>query len=113
MIEKGEKTVVTVHEDKRHSYQEGDYVVLREIDGMKEINDLPPAKIVDTRPFTFTLELDSRGFSDYEINGVCENVKVPSQMKFHNWDTSLADPVASSADGMLPVPDLAKFGRSE
>lgn len=80
---------------------------------MTEINDLEPKKIVDTRPFTFTLDLDSTGFSDYKINGTCENVKVPSQMKFHDWKTSLADPVASSADGMLPVPDLAKFGRSE
>lgn len=34
-------------------------------------------------------------------------------MKFHDWKTSVTDPVASSADGMLPVPDLAKFGRSE
>jgi len=34
MIEKGEKTVVTVHEDKRHIYQEGDHVVFKEVEGM-------------------------------------------------------------------------------
>jgi hypothetical protein len=80
---------------------------------MPEINDLAPAKITKTTPFTFELDLDSSKFGEYKINGVCENVKVPSTMKFHDWATSVADPVASSADGMLPVPDLAKFGRSE
>ena len=34
LIEKGAKTKVTLHEDKRHIYQEGDYVVLREVEGM-------------------------------------------------------------------------------
>ena len=33
-IEKGKTTLVTVHEDKRHSYQEGDYVIFREVEGM-------------------------------------------------------------------------------
>ena len=39
MIEKGEKTKIIVHEDKRHSYHEEDYVVLHEVEGMVEIND--------------------------------------------------------------------------
>jgi ubiquitin-activating enzyme E1 len=35
MIEKGEKTLVTVHEDKRHIYEEGDSVTFREVEGME------------------------------------------------------------------------------
>ena len=65
MIEKGEKTKIFVHEDKRHSYQEGDYVTLREVEGMTEINDAQPMKIVATGKHDFTVELDSTGFSDY------------------------------------------------
>ena len=65
MIEKGEKTKIFVHEDKRHSYQEGDHVVLREVEGMLEINDSKPLKIVATGKHDFTVELDSTGFSDY------------------------------------------------
>lgn len=80
---------------------------------MPEINNLQPAKIIDTTPFTFKLDLDSSSFGDYKINGVCENIKVPSTMKFIDWATGVKDPVACSADGMLPVPDLAKFGRGE
>lgn len=66
MIEKGaEKTRICVHEDKRHTYQEGDHVVLREIEGMTEINETKPLKIVSTGKFHFDVELDSSGFKDY------------------------------------------------
>lgn len=66
-IEKGKETVVTVHEDKRHSFNEGDYVQIREVEGMTQINDLKPAKVLKTTPFTFTLELDSSAFGDYKL----------------------------------------------
>ena len=34
-------------------------------------------------------------------------------MSFHAWEQSFKNPVASSGEGMLALPDLAKFGRSE
>lgn len=113
MIEKGKETTVTVHEDKRHSYQEGDYVVFREVEGMSQINDLPPAKICKTTTFTFTIELDSSAFGDYSRQGVVENIKVPKEVSYHTWDQSFRNPVASTANGFFEPPDLAKFGRSD
>ena len=113
MIEKGEKTVVTVHEDKRHIFQEGDYVVLREVEGMTQINETQPIKITATTTYTFTLELNSSAFSDYTRQGVVENVKVPRKLAFHSWEQSYKNPSASATFGMLEPPDLAKFGRSE
>lgn len=65
MIEKGEKTVCTVHEDKRHSFQEGDHVVFREVEGMVQINGTKPILITQTTPFTFTLDINSTSFADY------------------------------------------------
>jgi ubiquitin-activating enzyme E1 len=65
MIEKGKDTVVTTHEDKRHTYQEGDYVELREVEGMTEINGAGPFKIIKTTKHTFSLELDSTSFGEY------------------------------------------------
>ena len=65
MISKGTTTTVQVHEDRRHIYEEGDYVTFREVEGMTEINDKGPYKILKTTPFTFELELDSTGFGDY------------------------------------------------
>ena len=65
MIQKGTETVVTTHEDKRHIYQEGDYVEFKEVEGMDQINSSGPYKITKTTKHTFTLELDSSSFGDY------------------------------------------------
>ena len=113
-IEKGEKTRIRVHEDNAHSFSEGDYVQLREVDGMKQINELAPAKVVEkVNPFVFKIELDSTNWDEYTLNGIVENVKVPKEESYHDWATSFKNPVASTADGMLPIPDLSKFGRGE
>jgi ubiquitin-activating enzyme E1 len=113
MIEKGKETVVTTHEDKRHTYQEGDYVELREVEGMTEINQTGPYKINKTTKHTFTIECDSTGFGDYKRQGVVENKKVAKPMEFHTWEQSYKNPAGSSQYGMLETPDLAKFGRSD
>lgn len=113
MIEKGPKTTVTVHEDKRHIYQEGDYVQFREVEGMVEINNTAPIKISAVTTFTFTLELDSSNFHDYTRQGLVENIKVPKNVEYHSWAQSFKNPAASSQYGMLETPDLSKFGRSE
>jgi ubiquitin-activating enzyme E1 len=113
MIQKGEKTIVTCHEDKRHIYQPGDYVIFREVEGMTQLNETKPIKVLDTTVYTLTLEVDSRQFSDYVRQGVVENVKVAKQISFHSWEESYANPAASSPEGMLPIPDLGKFGRSD
>jgi ubiquitin-activating enzyme E1 len=113
LIVKGEKTVITTHEDKRHIYQPGDYVVLKEVEGMNEINDTEPLEVIDTTKDTITLKLDSTNFGDYLRQGVIENIKVPQKVSYHPWSKSYVNPVASSRYGMLETPDLAKFGRSE
>ena len=49
-----EKATITVHEDKRHSYQEGDHVKFVEVEGMTEINNREPVEIVSVKgPFAF------------------------------------------------------------
>ena len=37
--------IITVHEDKRHKFQDGDYLKFVEVEGMTELNSLPPTKI--------------------------------------------------------------------
>lgn len=38
-ITKEEEGVVFVHEDKKHPFQDGDYVTFKEVEGMTEINN--------------------------------------------------------------------------
>lgn len=67
-----------MHEDKRHSFQDGDFVKFREVEGMTELNDLDPVQIDECRPFSFRIKQDIRGFKPYTRQGIVENVKVPT-----------------------------------
>ena len=44
----------------------GDYVILREVEGMIEINNAGQLKVIDTTPYTITVDLDSSQFTPYK-----------------------------------------------
>jgi ubiquitin-activating enzyme E1 len=104
---------VTVHEDKRHKFQDGDYIQFREVQGMTELNDLPPTQIEVIDGYSFKVKVNGTGFKAYTREGIVENIKVPKKVSYHSFEESLEDPVASSQYGMLETPDLRYFGRSE
>lgn len=81
-VENGSDPVVHVHEDKRHSYQDGDYVKFREVEGMTELNDIPHIRIKDTKAYSFKLELDTTNFGAYTRQGLVEDIKVPKPVSF-------------------------------
>ena len=64
-IEQGENPTVHVHEDKRHSYQDGDFVKFIEVEGMEQINEFPHIEIFDTKAYSFRLRLDTTSFGAY------------------------------------------------
>ena len=64
-IEQGENPTVHVHEDKRHSYQDGDFVKFIEVEGMAEINEFQKIEIFDSRAYSFRLKLDTTNFGAY------------------------------------------------
>lgn len=102
-----------MHEDKRHKFQDGDYVKFVEVEGMTELNALPPTKIQVIDGFSFKVEVDATGFSPYVRQGLVENVKVAKKVAYHSLKQSVHNPTASSQYGMLETPDLRFFGRSE
>jgi len=114
-IEKGENPTVHVHEDKRHSYQDGDYVKFVEVEGMAEINEAGPIEIFDTRAYSFKLKLDTSGFGAYTRQGVVEDVKVPQKVVFKDLVEASKDPASCTAFGFLEPLDMNYFGmgRSE
>lgn len=63
-----------VHEDKRHTYQDGDFVKFVEVCGMTEINDAGSIEIFDTRSHSFKLRLNTSNFTAYTRQGVVEDV---------------------------------------
>lgn len=103
--------VVTVHEDKRHGFEDGDYVKFSEVEGMVEVNGEEPRPIKFMGPFQFSIE-DTTGYSTYVQGGIVESVKVPTKVEFKSLEEKIKEPVDPDM-GMLMPPDLAKFGRSE
>ena len=64
-ITKDEKPTVTVHEDQRHGFYDGDHVVFSEVEGMTELNGHKPIEIYDCGGHSFKLKLDTSKFGAY------------------------------------------------
>jgi ubiquitin-activating enzyme E1 len=112
-IDKGEQTLVTTEDSKRHGFDEGDFVVFRDVEGMVELNDSEPVKIVDTTAYSFKVELDSRKFGDFQMcSASVEQTKMPKSHSFASYADRRSNPLpADDPMGMLITPDLGKFGR--
>ncbi|CDW75917.1 ubiquitin-activating enzyme e1 family protein [Stylonychia lemnae] len=93
--------IITVHEDKIHNFQDGDHVQFREVEGMTELNSLPPTELKIINSIKFELKVDGTGFQPYLRQGLVENVKLPKQVKYFSLKQSLHNP------------DFKNFGRSD
>jgi ubiquitin-activating enzyme E1 len=90
-ISQDEKGVVTVNDDKRHGFEDGDWVIFREVEGMTEINE-QKYQIRVISPYSFEIG-DTSGYSEYTRQGIAEQVKVPRQVKFESLATTLNEPL--------------------
>lgn len=84
-IEQGETPTVHVHEDKRHSYQDGDFVKFVEVEGMPELNEAGAIEIFDTKAYSFKLKLNTSTFGAYKRQGIVEDTKVAKKISFMNF----------------------------
>jgi len=80
---------------------------------MTELNSGEPIEIYDCRAYDFKLKLDTSNFAKYERQGIVEDKKVPKQVEFKSLAETIKNPAACTAYGMLEMPDLKLFGRSE
>jgi len=83
-ITKEEDGIVTVHEDKRHPFIDGDIVTFREVQGMSQVNG-QQFKVRTISPHSFAIG-DTTGFGDYQREGICEQVKVAEEMAFKSFE---------------------------
>ena len=109
-ITKSSPGIITVHEDKRHNFQDGDFVKFKEVEGMSELNSLPAVPIKFISPFSFSIQ-DTSKFSEYTRQGIVEQVKVPTSFNFRSFEETLSSPATN--ENPLIVTDYGKFGRPE
>eukprot|EP00439_Symbiodinium_sp_Y106_P012201 s4738_g1.t2 len=97
---------VHTHQDRRHGFNDGDWVVFREVQGMTQLNDGKPRQIKDMgsflelsgrRPYSFSIE-DTTGYSAYVSDGIVTQTKVPHSIKFSSYKQSLVQPKHSGEE---------------
>lgn len=65
---------VTVVEEQRHGFEEGDFASFSGIRGMTQLNDGPPRKVTITGSHSFTIPDDTRQYGRYISGGYIKRV---------------------------------------
>ncbi len=111
-VSKGKTTVIHTHDGARHGFEEGSFVVFREIDGPVQLNCGHPRRVVSAKMYSFEIDEDSTGWPDYLSGGVAEPVKVPAATTYASLNFRVNQIHPSDAETPFPA-DLGKFGRTE
>jgi hypothetical protein len=68
-------------------------VTFSEVEGMTELNSLPPTPVNVVNPYTVELDVDSTNFSKYTYNGLMELTKVPKIVQYKSYVESTRTPL--------------------
>lgn len=72
---------MTCLDETRHGLEDGDFVTFTEVQGMEELNDCEPRKVVVKGPYTFTIG-DTSSLKPYKSGGIFTQVKMPKIINF-------------------------------
>ncbi|KAI9842629.1 MAG: E1 ubiquitin-activating protein [Sclerophora amabilis] len=97
--------IVTALDETRHGLEDGDFVTFSEIEGMDELNNTAPRKVLVKGPYTFSVG-DVSGLGTYKRGGVFNQVKMPEFINFQSLKEQLSKPE-------LLTSDFAKFDRPQ
>jgi ubiquitin-activating enzyme E1 len=89
--------IVTVTDDHRIPFEDGEWVTFNDVQGMTELNGSKPRQIKLLGPYTFSIE-DTTGYSPYKTSGYAVQVKQPQTLKFKSLEESLAAPEFLQSD---------------
>ena len=69
-----------------------DYIIIKEVDGMTELNKDELIKIKKIDSYNIEISKDTSNFSDYISGGYIQKAKIPIEMKFSSFEESLEIP---------------------
>ncbi|KRW99025.1 Molybdenum cofactor biosynthesis, MoeB [Pseudocohnilembus persalinus] len=91
-ITKSDPGVVTIHKDKPHNFQNGDFICINEVQGMKEVNGNEARPIKIKNEYEFTIE-DTSDYQPYQKNGLVQIIKVPFRKSFQSFADYMKNPI--------------------
>eukprot|EP01117_Protostelium_nocturnum_P002084 TRINITY_DN12724_c0_g1_i1.p1 TRINITY_DN12724_c0_g1~~TRINITY_DN12724_c0_g1_i1.p1 ORF type:complete len:1011 (+),score=274.61 TRINITY_DN12724_c0_g1_i1:161-3193(+) len=89
--------VVTIVEDSRIPFEDGEHISFNEVQGMTQLNDAPSQPVKVLGKHTFSIQ-DTSSLSAYTGGGYATTVKTPLVVDFLSLEESLQDPVFLEAD---------------
>jgi len=102
--------VVTVLEDHRIPFEDGDYVTFTEVQGMEQLNNSPARPIKILSQYTFSIE-DTTNYGAYKGGGYAVQVKQPKTIDFLSLEESIAKPEYLLSDfGKMERPPQIHLG---
>ncbi|KAJ4457334.1 putative Ubiquitin-activating enzyme E1 1 [Paratrimastix pyriformis] len=96
---------VATLEDTHHGLETGDMVTFAQVEGMTELNALPPTEIRVTGPSTFVIKADTTNYRPYTQGGYVTQVKMARQVAHEPYQAQTRRPAIAEWD-------YAHMGRS-
>ena len=91
-ISKGNPGIVNlVHPIKSLDLKNNDFVIFKEIQGMKELNNCLPIKIKKIDEYNIEI-CDTSEFSNYISGGILMKAKIPFEIKFDSFEKKIEEP---------------------
>eukprot|EP00916_Digyalum_oweni_P011465 GHVL01019084.1.p1 GENE.GHVL01019084.1~~GHVL01019084.1.p1 ORF type:complete len:1023 (+),score=202.75 GHVL01019084.1:893-3961(+) len=103
---------VHLHTEKINPFSIGDHVVFREVEGMTELNNMQPLKIISRSKYSFTIDIDATKLTPYKSNGIVEEKKMPCFIDFQSFEDTCTRPIAPNEHGLM-VADFSNIGHVE
>ncbi|KAH7817176.1 putative Ubiquitin-like modifier-activating enzyme 1 B (Uba1B) [Monocercomonoides exilis] len=91
-ISNNNPAVVSVVDGETHDFSNDDYIQFSLVEGMTEINNLPPAKVQFISKTRFKVEIDTTKFGEYVKNGYATEVKMPVKVKHESYEQQQKKP---------------------
>ncbi|KYQ94030.1 ubiquitin activating enzyme E1 [Tieghemostelium lacteum] len=88
-VSQEDEGIVYVTDEQKVQLQDGDFVTFKEVNGMTELNDLPPQKIKVISPYTFSICTNTTAFKPYTSGGYVTEVKQPKTLTFKSLNETL------------------------
>lgn len=111
-ILKEEKTFISLLEGSLINFSVGDFIKIKEIEGIEELND----KVFEIKKISgknsIIIDFDSRLCGNYIRGGIIEQVKIPVKKNFESLKYNLVNQV-QKAKNLEEFVDFTKMGNSE
>ena len=111
-ITKGNPGIINLIDPiKKFDFKKDDYVIFKEVEGMKELNNTAPIRVKIKDEYNVEI-CDTSNFSDYSFGGVMTKVKKPLILNYESFEKKIEEPY-SELDGFPEQIDFVNKNTNE